>query len=420
MLSRIRIRNFKSFRDAEIELGRFNVLIGANASGKSNFVQVLKFFRDIEGFGLKNAISLQGGIEYLRNINIGGSAHLSLGMEANPAEITAVSLRTAREDEHVYMFPRSAKYELEIEFSKRGDEYSIALDRLTASGEFAGYTKGDQGDESKTEYGEGKIVVSIDSGKPTVAASAPTGLSLDLNGMGFEFLRDGRISSGRATSNELTLARSPSVHGPFGDIAIFDFDPKLPKKATPVTGKAELEEDGSNLAIVLKGIIENKEQKRKLSNLLRDVLPFVKALNVEKFADKSLLFGLRETYSSSNSLPASFISDGTIHVIALILALYFENKPITIIEEPERNIHPHLVGKVVAMMNEATRDKQILVTTHNVEMVRGAGLDNLFLFARDAEGFSVISRPSEKEEVKTFLENQMGIEELYVDDLLKV
>ena len=47
----------------------FNCLIGANASGKSNFVSIFKFLRDICKSGLDNAISLQGGIEYITNIN---------------------------------------------------------------------------------------------------------------------------------------------------------------------------------------------------------------------------------------------------------------------------------------------------------------------------------------------------------------
>lgn len=47
-IKKIKIANFKSFKDVEVELGRFNVLIGANASGKSNFVQVFKFLRDIK------------------------------------------------------------------------------------------------------------------------------------------------------------------------------------------------------------------------------------------------------------------------------------------------------------------------------------------------------------------------------------
>lgn len=44
----IRVTNFKSFKDLEVNLGKFNVLIGINASGKSNFVQIFKFIKDID------------------------------------------------------------------------------------------------------------------------------------------------------------------------------------------------------------------------------------------------------------------------------------------------------------------------------------------------------------------------------------
>jgi predicted ATPase len=205
---------------------------------------------------------------------------------------------------------------------------------------------------------------------------------------------------------------------PLQGIAIYDFDPKLPKKATPITGKADLEEDGSNLAIVLKNIIENGDQKRKLENLLGDLLPFVAGLEVEKFADKSLLFSLRETYAKKQSLPASLISDGTINITALIAALYFEKKPVAIIEEPERNIHPSLISKLVAMMKDASQGKQIIVTTHNPEVVRHADIGDVLLVSRNGDGFSTISRPSENNEVKVFLQNEMGLEELFVENLL--
>ncbi|MEE9165369.1 MAG: AAA family ATPase, partial [Nitrospinota bacterium] len=66
---KIKISNFKSFKDLEIELGKFNILIGSNASGKSNFLQIFKFLKDINNSGLNNALQMQGGVEYLRNID---------------------------------------------------------------------------------------------------------------------------------------------------------------------------------------------------------------------------------------------------------------------------------------------------------------------------------------------------------------
>lgn len=77
-IKRIEIQNFKSFRHQAIELGQFNVLIGANASGKSNFLQIFKFISDIARHGLNNAISIQGGVEYLRNINIAAQENLAV------------------------------------------------------------------------------------------------------------------------------------------------------------------------------------------------------------------------------------------------------------------------------------------------------------------------------------------------------
>ena len=145
-------------------------------------------------------------------------------------------------------------------------------------------------------------------------------------------------------------------------------------------------------------------------------------LDVEKFADISLLFKLRESYFKTQYLPASLISDGTINMTALIVALYFEEKPFVIIEEPERNIHPSLISKVVEMMKgvSQTQKKQIVVTTHNPEFVKYAGLENILLVSRNEDGFSTVSRPADKEEVKTFLKNDIGIEELYIQNLLEV
>jgi AAA15 family ATPase/GTPase len=45
MLKKITLRNFKSFRDSTFELGPLTLMVGANASGKSNFVDALRFLQ---------------------------------------------------------------------------------------------------------------------------------------------------------------------------------------------------------------------------------------------------------------------------------------------------------------------------------------------------------------------------------------
>lgn len=79
-IKEIIVKNFKSFKDLKVELNKFNLLIGANASGKSNFIQILRFLENIKTSGLDNAISMQGGVEYLQNLNIGSSENLSVNL----------------------------------------------------------------------------------------------------------------------------------------------------------------------------------------------------------------------------------------------------------------------------------------------------------------------------------------------------
>jgi hypothetical protein len=77
-VTRVRASNFKSFHELDVRLDNLNVLIGANASGKSNLVQLFRFVRDIVESGLENAVSIQGGPQYLRNLNCGAEDQVTI------------------------------------------------------------------------------------------------------------------------------------------------------------------------------------------------------------------------------------------------------------------------------------------------------------------------------------------------------
>jgi predicted ATP-dependent endonuclease of OLD family len=63
-------------------------------------------------------------------------------------------------------------------------------------------------------------------------------------------------------------------------------------------------------------------------------------------------------------------------------------------------------------------DKQVFITTHNVEVVRNAPLESIRLVSRGDDGFTQVEQPAKNERVQTFLENGMGIGELYTENLL--
>ncbi len=415
-IKKIKVKNFKSFNDLQVELGKFNMLIGANASGKSNFIQIFQFMRDIVNFGLDNAISMQGGVEYLRNIKIGKTKNLLVNIVSGHQ-----FRRILRQQNKKLIGIKTYKmiYDFVLKPKRRGQRYETVNDRLIQFCNFVKLKKLKTKVKEIKKYGKGKISYYLENGKLKVDLEIPSKVTVDKNDILPLFFREEKYPSNTVLFETPLVFTLPALEMALSDISIYDFDPKLPKRSTPITGKAEFEEDGSNLSIVLKNILKNKNNSRKLFNLISDLLPFVTELDIEKFADKSLLFKMREEYFGRQYLPASLISDGTINITALIIALFFGKNQLTIIEEPERNIHPYLISRVVNMMKEASQKKQIIVTTHNPEMVKHAGLKNILLIYRDKDGYSTISRPADKEKMKIFLEDKIGIDKLYVKDLLR-
>ena len=425
-IKKISVSNFKSFGDLDIELGNLNILIGANASGKSNFLQIFKFLRDITNHGLNNAISLQGGAEYLRNINLGSTKNFSLKFVYTSNTKWNIGKEKAKKTIEAETY--EAIYEFVLEFNKKGKGFKVSEDKLTQKLRFYELERQEWNIETEKELGLGEIILANTDGKlranfnlPKTIPIAPEDIFPLFSGANLP-----SILSTRDLPPKTLFLESPFFFfiNPFEkffeNISIYDIDPKQSKRGIPITGKTELEEDGRNLAIVLENILEDKDKRRKFSNLIQYLLPFIDDLRVEKFADKSLIFTLQETFTQNHYLPAWFISDGTVNITALIVVLYFERKPLIILEEPEKNIHPFLISKVVSMMEEASQKKQIIVTTHNPEIIKHINIENILLISRDREGFSTIIKPSQKEEVKIFLENEIGIEELYIQDLLQV
>ncbi|MCK4292970.1 MAG: AAA family ATPase [Planctomycetes bacterium] len=411
-IKKIHVSNFKSFKDLKLELGNFNVVIGANASGKSNFTQIFRFIRDIANLGLDNAVSLQGS-EYLSNLGVRFPQVLRVSLKVAPD--TAFGIRL---NESVVAKMNEVDYQFALKFGGKGTGFEIEKDSITFRLDYARWSNSDKGKpEESRNIGTGALVIRNDNGTPKFSLKRAPNKNIKAKNIFPSFLRE--PLQPKTLLLQIPYFLFPLLQDAFSEIAIYDFDPKLSKKAVPVAGKSELEEDGSNLSLVLKSVVEDKAKKRKFSNLVKDLLPFVEDLSTDKFADRSLLFKLQESYFPKVFFPASFISDGTVNISALLIALYFDKKPLTIIEEPERNIHPHLISKVLDMMKDASKKKQIIVTTHSPEVVKHADLENILLVSRNKDGFSSISRPSQRKEVKIFLKNEMGLEELYVDNLLE-
>ena len=431
-ISRLRLVNFKSFQDIDITLRSFNVVIGPNASGKSNLVKAFQFLKDIFENGLENAVSMQGGIDFLPNVSADPDAvmRISFDCESDAGEFVPILLYIP---DHYLASNIHTEYTLDLEFNASDYGYRNVNEELHQSFELyemtPALTDNKRSEESRglfgPKLGRGEVTAKLVNGVPKITHdefhpeqdSTPIEISSLIRSI---FNSDDKIPPNQSLL-ETHQVRLISTHDTvMRGMSIYDLDPRLPKRGSLITGKADLESDGSNLAIVLNDITRDEEKNRTFHNLLVDLLPFVENMSVDRFADNSLLVNLRESYAPHRAMPASLLSDGTIGIAAIIIALAFENNEITILEEPDRNVHPLLISRLTAFMKDMQNTSQILITTHNPEFVRHADIEDLILVKRDARGFSQVSRPAESEVVRMFLDEELGIRDLYLDGMLTV
>jgi predicted ATPase len=83
-ITRLRLKNWRNFRSVDVPLGSRTTLIGANASGKSNFLEVFRFLRTVaqkEGGGLQQAVKERHGLGKLRSLHARRDPELSIEVE---------------------------------------------------------------------------------------------------------------------------------------------------------------------------------------------------------------------------------------------------------------------------------------------------------------------------------------------------
>ena len=179
-----------------------------------------------------------------------------------------------------------------------------------------------------------------------------------------------------------------------------------------------LEENGSNIASVLNNILRTKGNRKKLTTLLNEFLPFVDGVSVENNFDKSFSYKIQEKFSN-RAFHANFLSDGTVSLLAIIIALYFEEmSDVIILEEPERNIHPKLLSNLLASAEDVSSEKQVIITTHNPEFLKHVDIKNVRFVQRDTNGYTLLSTPSDNKAVSCFMQNDLGLDDLFLQDML--
>ena len=139
---------------------------------------------------------------------------------------------------------------------------------------------------------------------------------------------------------------------------------RLPQKAD--LPNYYLEEDGTNLGMVLNRIEGDPKAKRLLLAALRKLYQGIDDYYVQVEAGSVQVF-LKE---ANLPIPAVRLSDGTLRYLCLLAILCNPRPPsLVCLEEPELGLHPDILPGLADLLREASERCQLIVTTHSDTLV---------------------------------------------------
>lgn len=346
ILRSVHVRHYKSLGDVRVEFNHpITVIVGPNAVGKTNFVSSLLFARDAVMTGLERAVAERGGITRIRQYS-----------KTKPYKVS-FDFGFEQRFEHVAE-PHAARYSLSLQ-SEAGGNYRVEQER--ADSVYEGHHRSGARDEpewvlfdaSFTRDAEGRIAVHDDTLERNVREDQ---LALDA---------DSRFLDGR----DMGAPIAAFMRG-WRCSSIF---PNTLRTPTSLDKDTVLAEEGTNWASVIKALKRSARGRTVLDRVteaMQMVVPGFKDVTVASVGSYLVPQFRFESGGQIVEFDPVQLSDGTLRIFGLLLALYQTPAPaLLVIEEPEQTVHPGVLGVLVDAMREASETTQIIVTTHSPHFV---------------------------------------------------
>jgi predicted ATPase len=359
LLKKLILENWKSFRYAELPLDPLTVLIGTNASGKSNVVEALEFLQRIANgenieaalAGDKTLSSIRGGVE--------------LAARKGENEFTIKALVSGEDDETDYLYSitlitkpimNNLNETITIINEKKNNYYPIKFGLTTEKL----YLRSCLLNRSSIN------VIRLDF---IGIESFGTKLN-DKNSYQMKIVQEQSLD----IINKFILPTIQNIH-------ILNPIPLTMRNYSRLS--ENIESDGSNIAGVLAALTDNKktEVENTLSEYIKDLpegdIKKVWAEKVGRLGTDAMLYCQEEWKSGEIiEIDARSMSDGTLRFLAILTALLTRPEGSQIvIEEIDNGLHPSRAALLVKILKEigTKRNIDILLTTHNPALLDAFG-----------------------------------------------
>ena len=171
------------------------------------------------------------------------------------------------------------------------------------------------------------------------------------------------------------------------NIQVFRFDPLGAKEPdASSTDASELDPYGHNVATMLASLEKKADFRTQIIDWMELLVPGMEKIGTEQQRlDGRTVIKFKEEGTKAY-FPANLISDGTIYALCIITAVLSraQHYGLTLIEEPERGIHPKAIAELVQLMRDnATLEHPVFITTHSESVVRASKKDELWLVNKE-------------------------------------
>ena len=145
-----------------------------------------------------------------------------------------------------------------------------------------------------------------------------------------------------------------------------------------------LEEDGSNLGLVLNNL-QYQLGSQQIIDKIKKIYEEAEEVTIRIYGGTVQIF-IREE-GLSQPIPATRLSDGTLRYLFLLALLLDPTPPPLIcIEEPEIGLHPDMMSTIADLLVEASGRTQLIVTTHSEALVSSLPPESVLVCERDDKG----------------------------------
>lgn len=386
MISSLRLTNFKNFADESIRVGPFTVIVGANATGKSNLRDAFRF---LHGIGRNYTLAeIIGG-----KIGTGGQREWE-AIRGGVNELIRFGCNSFTLNLEIQVGEETFRFGIEVGIDPfNPDRLRVIKEHLYVS-ESMVYDSHPDGDSLQYQSIHEQLLVRY-----------PRFGTLGASHTEFVASPEKPVATQIYGSHDLmTIRRSQerigSLLDAFQRIRFLEPFPEAMRKPT-VPGINILGDRGENLPAVLMNICNSKKNQSFIADWICELTP----MDVKEFEflkDPSGLIHLMIRDGNNKRVSAYSASDGTLRFLSMLAILFDESTDLAyFFEELDSGIHPSRVQLLLNLIKAQTtiRNVQVLTTTHSSEllsMLSDEAFEYASIIARIEESSDAIIRPLSK------------------------